>query len=124
MICTDINNWLKDNLTEERYAHSLGTAECARELAKRFGVDEEKAYFTGLIHDCAKCLSKDKTMEILKNMKLLCRHKTLSQQKIFSACIIRTHVHHHNGMPRTSALNKDISDLNFFFLHFLRLITQ
>lgn len=80
MVCTDIDNWLKDNLTEERYEHSLGTAECAKELAKKFGVDEEKAYFTGLIHDCAKCLPKDKTMEILKNMKLedgeLCNPKT------------------------------------------------
>ena len=36
-----IDNWLKANLSKERYEHSLGTAECARELAKEFGVDEE-----------------------------------------------------------------------------------
>ena len=37
MTCTYeyINNWLKANLSEERYEHSLGTAECARELASR-----------------------------------------------------------------------------------------
>ena len=69
MTCTYeyINNWLKVNLTNERYEHSLGTAECAKELAKRFGLDEEKAYFTGLIHDCAKCLPKNETEEIIKN---------------------------------------------------------
>lgn len=32
----------------------------ARELAERFGENPEKAYFTGLIHDCAKCLPKMK----------------------------------------------------------------
>ena len=67
-----INNWLKANLTEERYLHSLGTAECARELAKKYKLDEEKAYFTGLIHDCAKCMPKSETESILKNLTLEC----------------------------------------------------
>ena len=42
MTCTYeyINNWLKANLSEERYEHSLGTAECARELAEKFGCDQ------------------------------------------------------------------------------------
>ncbi len=62
-----VNNWLKANLNAERYEHSLGTAECAKELAKKYGLDEEKAYFTGLIHDCAKCLPKDETAQILKD---------------------------------------------------------
>ena len=61
-----INNWLKANLSEERYEHSLGTAECARELAERFGADPEKANFTGLIHDCAKNLNKTETDSIIK----------------------------------------------------------
>lgn len=60
-----IKNWLKANLSEERYEHSLGTAECAKELAERYGLDKEKAYFTGLIHDCAKCLPKVETEKIL-----------------------------------------------------------
>lgn len=63
----EIKEWLKDNLSEERYSHSLGTAECARELAKQFGLDEEKAYTAGLLHDCAKCLSNEKLLEIIHN---------------------------------------------------------
>lgn len=62
-----INNWLKANLNAERYEHSLGTAECAKELARKYGLNEEKAYFTGLIHDCAKCLPKDETAKILED---------------------------------------------------------
>lgn len=52
---TKYKNWLKANLNEERYEHSLGTAECAYELAEKFGLDKDKAYLCGLIHDCAKC---------------------------------------------------------------------
>lgn len=82
MVCTIeyTKEWLKANLNEERYEHSLGTAECAKNLAKQFGLDEDKAYFTGLIHDCAKCLPKNETMDILKDLTLedgeLCNPKT------------------------------------------------
>lgn len=62
----NIKQWLRANLSQERYEHSLGTAECARELAERFNLDSEKAYFTGLIHDCAKNLSAVETENIIK----------------------------------------------------------
>ncbi len=63
---TYINNWLKDNLSDERYIHTLGTAECAKELAQKFGFNPEKAYLAGLLHDCAKCFSNEKLLEIIK----------------------------------------------------------
>ena len=59
MVYTNLENykkWLKKNLTKERYEHSLGTAECAYNLAEKYGLDKDKAYFCGLIHDCAKCI--------------------------------------------------------------------
>lgn len=59
------DKWLRDNLSEKRYAHSLGTAECARELAKQFGQNEQRAYIAGLLHDCAKCFSDEKLLEII-----------------------------------------------------------
>ncbi len=62
---TEIKEWLKENLNEERYIHSLGTADCAKELAAKFGLDSEKAYLAGLLHDCAKCFSKEKLLEII-----------------------------------------------------------
>lgn len=65
-----IKNWLKANLSEERYEHSLGTADCAKFLANKYGLEEETAYFTGLIHDCAKCLPKNETLDILKQIPL------------------------------------------------------
>lgn len=64
-----IENWLKANLNKERYEHSFGTAECAKLLAEKFCPEKiEKAYLAGLIHDCAKCLSKEETLSIIKNL--------------------------------------------------------
>ena len=62
---TNIKEWLKENLSEKRYFHTLGTADCAKELADKFGLNSEKAYLAGLLHDCAKCFSKEKLLEII-----------------------------------------------------------
>lgn len=79
---TEIKKWLKENLSDERYSHSLGTAECAKELAQQFGLDREKAYTAGLLHDCAKCFSNEKLLDIIhRNLKVeeseMCNYKTL-----------------------------------------------
>ena len=67
-----IKDYLKKCLTKERYEHSLGTADCAKMLAKKYGLDEEKAYFSGLIHDCAKCLSESDMQDALSKCELVC----------------------------------------------------
>lgn len=75
--------WLEKNLNKRRLSHSIGCAECAVELAKQFGLDEKKAYITGLLHDCAKCFEKDVMMDIIKkhmpevDENELINHKTL-----------------------------------------------
>ena len=61
----EINKWLKDNLNEERYFHTLGVADCAKELAKKYNLNEEKAYLAGLLHDCAKCYKNEVLYKIL-----------------------------------------------------------
>ena len=45
---------LESRLKPERYVHSLGVAEKAGKLARRFGVDETKARLAGLLHDNAR----------------------------------------------------------------------
>lgn len=72
MTYTKYKEWLKNNLKEERYEHSLGTAECAEELAKRFGVDSDKAYLCGLIHDCAKCFPDMELKSMICECSNLC----------------------------------------------------
>ena len=62
----EIKNKLKNCLTEERYLHSIGTMEKAMELAKRFNLNVEKAQIAGLLHDCAKCISKEE-LDLVKD---------------------------------------------------------
>lgn len=62
----DVLKWLKENLDEERFEHSIGVSETAVELAKEFNLDEEKAYVAGLLHDCAKCIPQDESLAIMQ----------------------------------------------------------
>lgn len=57
---------LEKELSPKRFLHSIGTAEYAKNLAARYGIDENKAYITGLLHDCAKCYSDDKLWQIIR----------------------------------------------------------
>jgi predicted HD superfamily hydrolase involved in NAD metabolism len=50
---------LKEALSIARYRHSLSTSIVASKLATHYGVDSEKAMIAGLLHDCAKALSKE-----------------------------------------------------------------
>ena len=69
---TKILEWLKNNLNEKRYIHTLGTADCAKELAKQFKLNQDKAYLAGLLHDCAKCFPNEKLLDIIhKHLCLL-----------------------------------------------------
>lgn len=45
---------IKERLSEHRFIHSMNVAKRARELAKIYGLDEDKAYLTGILHDITK----------------------------------------------------------------------
>ncbi|WP_295165140.1 bis(5'-nucleosyl)-tetraphosphatase (symmetrical) YqeK [Selenomonas sp. F0473] len=45
---------LEQRLSPGRYRHSLGVADTAAALARRFGMNEERARVAGLLHDCAR----------------------------------------------------------------------
>lgn len=57
--------WLKENMSEERYIHTLAVADTAVELAKMFNQPQDKAYLAGLLHDCAKGFDNEKLLEII-----------------------------------------------------------
>lgn len=61
----EIKEWLRKNLTAEKYVHSLGTAEAAVEIAKKCGGNTDKSYLAGLVHDCAKNMQIPQMLELL-----------------------------------------------------------
>lgn len=59
----EIREYLNQNLSEERYEHSLGVMERAEELAKIYGCDVEIAKIVGLAHDIAKELPREEALQ-------------------------------------------------------------
>lgn len=51
---SDTEKYLKDVLPENRYEHTLRVGLLAKDLAKQYNIDPEKAYLTGILHDVAK----------------------------------------------------------------------
>ncbi len=54
------------HLDVARACHTMQVADYARYLAQKFGADEEKAYLSGLLHDCTKCFSHEWQIDYLK----------------------------------------------------------
>jgi nicotinate-nucleotide adenylyltransferase len=46
--------FLEQTLSKKRFQHSCNVARAARQLAQRYGEDQETAYFAGLVHDICK----------------------------------------------------------------------
>lgn len=54
---------LKAELSNKRYLHSIGVSNTAACLAMRYGIDCNRAYLAGLLHDCAKGLGGEHLMK-------------------------------------------------------------
>lgn len=61
---------LKSVLSEKRVIHSIGVANEAKKLAKKYGADEEKAYLSGLLHDIAKEMPADEKIKMCKRYRI------------------------------------------------------
>lgn len=61
---SQMEEYLKANLRDGRFKHSLGVRDTAEILAAKYGADVYKARIAGLIHDCAKQMDKDKILDI------------------------------------------------------------
>lgn len=61
---------LKNRLASHHYEHSLRTAEAAEKMAVNFGVDREKAYLAGLLHDYAKSMSDAELVSESKRLNI------------------------------------------------------
>ena len=103
---------LRENLSDEKYAHSLETEKRAIHLAEIHGEDTEKAGFAGLIHDITKCMNNDelaerygigptvshKTMHQLTGAEYIKEHHITADEDIIEA--VRTHTTGATGMTK------------------------
>ena len=61
---------LKDRVSEYRYEHSLMVADEAKNLAKKYNLDEDKAYVAGLVHDIAKEFTNEENTLLVNKYNL------------------------------------------------------
>lgn len=53
-LLSKIRKYNRKHLSEHRVKHIEGVADVCHDLAIKYGYDEQKAFMTGLLHDCAK----------------------------------------------------------------------
>lgn len=66
ILLKEIDSDIRENLSEKRYKHSIGVMVKAQELAKKYGVDVEKARLVGLAHDIAKEIPIEEKLKYVK----------------------------------------------------------
>lgn len=57
---------MKEELSDDRFEHTLGVMYTAESLAMRYGADMTKAAVAGLLHDCAKCIPNSQKIRLCK----------------------------------------------------------
>lgn len=76
---------LEHRLKPDRFQHSLNVADAAVELAKRNGVDEDKAYLCGLLHDIEKNAPLEEQKEYMLKLGDPVPDEVLSNPKLWHA---------------------------------------
>lgn len=61
---------LADTLVEYRYAHCMRVADTAQAIARRYALDEDKAYWAGLLHDCAKFMDDAQYIALAESLSM------------------------------------------------------
>lgn len=65
---------LKKSQNPHRFAHTLGVADTAKQMAEVLGENPNNAYLAGLLHDNAKCFTDEEQIQICKknNIEISC----------------------------------------------------
>ena len=61
---------LKNELDAKRFQHTLGVAYTAASLAMCYQLDVDEAFLTGLLHDCAKCMSNEERLDFCRKRNI------------------------------------------------------
>ncbi len=62
----EIESRIRELLSRERYAHTLGVRDTAGNLARKYGCDVGKAELAALLHDIARDFSHDEIIDIIR----------------------------------------------------------
>lgn len=74
---------IRQRLSDYRFYHSLCVAESAKELAKRYGADEEKAEVAGILHDAMKESDLQEQLDVISKAGMTITELEKSQKKFY-----------------------------------------
>lgn len=88
-----MNNWTDEKIIEliesrlipTRFQHSMNVAESARHLAGIYGVNPEKAYTAGLLHDVMKNAEPSEQLEVISKAGIKLTPVELANRKLWHA---------------------------------------
>ena len=66
-----IHQYLTENLKPSRLAHTMNVADLARSLCEKHGIDGEKGYLAGLLHDCTKQKSTPEQLTLIEKYNII-----------------------------------------------------
>lgn len=82
-----IKAYLKENLIESRYNHTLGVIETAKDLANINGIDVKKAEIAALVHDVAKNMTIETMRRIIEEHNIELSYETLKTPELWHSII-------------------------------------
>ena len=74
---------IKSSLSDYRFNHSINVAKRARELARIYGLDEEKAYLAGILHDITKETDYSLQEEYMNNVGIIQKELEKNNKKVY-----------------------------------------
>ncbi len=82
-----IKKELSGELDEARFIHSVNVMEESIKLAHHYGVDEDKAAWAGLLHDCGKNYKGDRAREYVRSIGYIPDEIECKQTKLLHGII-------------------------------------
>lgn len=98
-----IRKSMEKRLDSRRYEHTLGVAYTAAALAMRYGEDVNNALLAGMLHDCAKCLTNEKRVNICEKYNI-----AISEAELKNPYLLHAKVGSFLAMKKYGVTDKDV----------------
>ncbi len=85
---------LEERLDQKRYFHSLCVADEAKRLAEKIGIDTEKAYLAGLLHDITKNATREEHLQIFARFGIILDSVENNAMKLWHAISGSLYIEH------------------------------
>lgn len=96
---------LQARLDEKRYFHSLCVADEAKRLAEKIGIDSEKAYLAGLLHDITKNATREEHLQIFTRFGIILDDVEKNAMKLWHAISGSLYIEHILGVNDTEIID-------------------